>query len=98
MEIGQSRSRAYCNVVPRVPVQQEGVVTVLEDGIQLAVKKLEGVGQGAKEFKAEVSIVGSIHHVHLVKLSVIVQVEEIFPHMTELTSFCSSHLCNKDIL
>ncbi|KAG4917307.1 hypothetical protein JHK87_054864 [Glycine soja] len=71
---------------------------VLEDGTQLAVKKLEGVGQGAKEFKAEVSIVGSIHHVHLVKLSVIVQVEEIFPHMTELTSFCSSHLCNKDIL
>ncbi|KAG4944973.1 hypothetical protein AAZX31_15G007500 [Glycine max] len=41
---------------------------VLEDGIQLAVKKLEGVGQGAKEFKAEVSIIGSIHHVHLVKL------------------------------
>ena len=33
---------------------------VLEDGIQLAVKKLEGVGQGAKEFKAEVSIIGSI--------------------------------------
>jgi serine/threonine protein kinase len=32
------------------------------------VKKLEGVGQGAKEFKAEVSIIGSIHHVHLVKL------------------------------
>ncbi|KAJ1379207.1 putative serine/threonine-protein kinase [Sesbania bispinosa] len=41
---------------------------VLEDGTQLAVKKLEGVGQGAKEFKAEVSIIGSIHHVHLVKL------------------------------
>ncbi|TKY48072.1 G-type lectin S-receptor serine/threonine-protein kinase SD2-5 [Spatholobus suberectus] len=41
---------------------------VVEDGTQLAVKKLEGVGQGAKEFKAEVSIIGSIHHVHLVKL------------------------------
>lgn len=41
---------------------------VLEDDTQLAVKKLEGVGQGAKEFKAEVSIIGSIHHVHLVKL------------------------------
>ncbi|XP_020228969.1 G-type lectin S-receptor-like serine/threonine-protein kinase SD2-5 [Cajanus cajan] len=41
---------------------------VLEDETQLAVKKLEGVGQGAKEFKAEVSIIGSIHHVHLVKL------------------------------
>ncbi|KAL4292212.1 hypothetical protein S245_061697 [Arachis hypogaea] len=41
---------------------------VLEDGTQLAVKKLEGLGQGTKEFKAEVSIIGSIHHVHLVKL------------------------------
>ncbi|AES68152.1 G-type lectin S-receptor-like Serine/Threonine-kinase SD2-5 [Medicago truncatula] len=41
---------------------------LLEDDTQLAVKKLEGVGQGAKEFKAEVSIIGSIHHVHLVKL------------------------------
>ncbi|XP_028767308.1 G-type lectin S-receptor-like serine/threonine-protein kinase SD2-5 [Neltuma alba] len=41
---------------------------VLDDGSQLAVKKLEGLGQGAKEFKAEVSSIGSIHHVHLVKL------------------------------
>jgi hypothetical protein len=41
---------------------------LLENETQLAVKKLEGVGQGAKEFKAEVSIIGSIHHVHLVKL------------------------------
>ncbi|KAI9074759.1 hypothetical protein K1719_043291 [Acacia pycnantha] len=41
---------------------------VLEDGSQLAVKKLEGLGQGAKEFKAEVSSIGSIHHVHLVNL------------------------------
>ncbi|GAU34836.1 hypothetical protein TSUD_259160 [Trifolium subterraneum] len=41
---------------------------LLEDDTQLAVKKLEGVGQGAKEFKAEVSIIGSIHHDHLVKL------------------------------
>ncbi|KAF7843259.1 G-type lectin S-receptor-like serine/threonine-protein kinase SD2-5 [Senna tora] len=41
---------------------------VLEDGTQLAVKKLEGLGQGTKEFKAEVSSIGSIHHVHLVKL------------------------------
>ncbi|CAN1294427.1 G-type lectin S-receptor-like serine/threonine-protein kinase SD2-5 [Linum perenne] len=41
---------------------------VLPDGTQLAVKKLESVGQGKKEFKAEVSIIGSVHHVHLVKL------------------------------
>ncbi|KAI4337315.1 hypothetical protein L6164_015748 [Bauhinia variegata] len=41
---------------------------VLPDGTQLAVKKLEGIGQGKKEFRAEVSIIGSIHHLHLVKL------------------------------
>ncbi|GAB4854577.1 G-type lectin S-receptor-like serine/threonine-protein kinase SD2-5 [Ancistrocladus abbreviatus] len=41
---------------------------VLPDGTRLAVKKLEGVGQGKKEFRAEVSIIGSIHHVHLVRL------------------------------
>ncbi|KAK3427695.1 hypothetical protein EUGRSUZ_F03871 [Eucalyptus grandis] len=41
---------------------------VLADGTHLAVKKLEGVGQGMKEFKAEVSTIGCIHHVHLVKL------------------------------
>lgn len=41
---------------------------VLPDGTRLAVKKLEGIGQGKKEFRAEVSIIGSIHHHHLVKL------------------------------
>ncbi|KAH6790799.1 S-domain-2 5 [Perilla frutescens var. frutescens] len=40
----------------------------LPDGTQIAVKKLEGIGQGKKEFRAEVSIIGSIHHVHLVRL------------------------------
>ncbi|XP_059641341.1 G-type lectin S-receptor-like serine/threonine-protein kinase SD2-5 [Cornus florida] len=40
----------------------------LPDGIQVAVKKLENIGQGKKEFRAEVSIIGSIHHIHLVKL------------------------------
>lgn len=40
----------------------------LPDGTQLAVKKLEGIGQGKKEFRAEVSIIGSIHHHHLVRL------------------------------
>ncbi|KAE8674069.1 G-type lectin S-receptor-like serine/threonine-protein kinase SD2-5-like isoform X2 [Hibiscus syriacus] len=40
----------------------------MPDGTQLAVKKLEGIGQGKKEFRVEVRIIGSIHHVHLVKL------------------------------
>ncbi|XP_050219665.1 G-type lectin S-receptor-like serine/threonine-protein kinase SD2-5 [Mercurialis annua] len=41
---------------------------VLPDKTRLAVKKLEGIGQGKKEFRAEVSIIGSIHHHHLVRL------------------------------
>lgn len=41
---------------------------VLPDGTRLAVKKLEGIGQGKKEFRAEVSIIGSIHHLHLVRI------------------------------
>ncbi|MED6197949.1 hypothetical protein PIB30_061610 [Stylosanthes scabra] len=41
---------------------------VLQNGTELAVKKLEGIGQGKKEFRAEVSIIGSIHHHHLVRL------------------------------
>jgi serine/threonine protein kinase len=40
----------------------------LPDGTQLAVKQLEGIGQGKKEFRAEVSIIGSIHHLNLVRL------------------------------
>ncbi|KAL6134319.1 hypothetical protein ACLB2K_066551 [Fragaria x ananassa] len=40
----------------------------LPDGIQLAVKKLEGQFQGKKEFRAEVTIIGKIRHAHLVKL------------------------------
>ncbi|XP_010048966.2 G-type lectin S-receptor-like serine/threonine-protein kinase SD2-5 [Eucalyptus grandis] len=41
---------------------------VLPDGTRLAVKKLEGIGQGRKEFRAEVHSIGSIHHHHLVRL------------------------------
>ncbi|XP_028779261.1 G-type lectin S-receptor-like serine/threonine-protein kinase SD2-5 [Neltuma alba] len=41
---------------------------VQPDGTLLAVKKLESIGQGKKEFRAEVSIIGSIHHLHLVRL------------------------------
>ncbi|XP_038986457.1 G-type lectin S-receptor-like serine/threonine-protein kinase SD2-5 isoform X2 [Phoenix dactylifera] len=40
----------------------------LPDGTQVAVKKLEGIGQGRKEFRSEVAIIGSIHHFHLVRL------------------------------
>ncbi|KAJ6807765.1 G-type lectin S-receptor-like serine/threonine-protein kinase SD2-5 [Iris pallida] len=40
----------------------------LPNGSQIAVKQLEGIGQGKKEFRAEVSTIGSIHHVHLVRL------------------------------
>ncbi|KAJ1271277.1 hypothetical protein BS78_06G117000 [Paspalum vaginatum] len=40
----------------------------LPDGSRIAVKKLEGIGQGNKEFRSEVTIIGSIHHIHLVKL------------------------------
>ncbi|KAB1218701.1 G-type lectin S-receptor-like serine/threonine-protein kinase SD2-5 [Morella rubra] len=41
---------------------------VLPDGMLLAVKQLEGIGQGMKEFRAEIGLIGSIHHVHLVQL------------------------------
>lgn len=40
----------------------------LRDGTRIAVKQLEGIGQGKKEFRAEVGIIGSIHHLHLVRL------------------------------
>ncbi|KAG0491796.1 hypothetical protein HPP92_004829 [Vanilla planifolia] len=40
----------------------------LSNGIKVAVKKLEGVGQGKKEFLAEVETIGSIHHINLVDL------------------------------
>eukprot|EP00249_Psilotum_nudum_P021363 c28084_g1_i1 orf=994-3501(+) len=40
----------------------------LLDRSKVAVKQLESVGQGKKEFRAEVAIIGSIHHVHLVRL------------------------------
>jgi hypothetical protein len=48
-------------------------IGVLPDGTQVAVKKLESSGQGTKEFKAEVTTIGSIHHMHLVKLKGVVK-------------------------
>ncbi|KAJ7567446.1 hypothetical protein O6H91_02G147700 [Diphasiastrum complanatum] len=41
---------------------------ILADKSRVAVKKLESVAQGKKEFRAEVATIGSIHHVHLVQL------------------------------
>ncbi|XP_057523848.1 receptor-like kinase TMK4 [Amaranthus tricolor] len=40
----------------------------LDDGTRIAVKRLDHVGQGRKEFLTEVQTIGSIHHVNLVKL------------------------------
>ncbi|MCO5554580.1 hypothetical protein L7F22_008110 [Adiantum nelumboides] len=42
---------------------------VLDDGTtKVAVKKLEGVRQGDKEFKTEIAIMGGIHHYNLLEL------------------------------
>ncbi|XP_055805113.1 G-type lectin S-receptor-like serine/threonine-protein kinase SD2-5 [Solanum dulcamara] len=41
---------------------------VLQDGQKVAVKVLDGFGQGKKEFLAEIQTIGSIHHVNLVRL------------------------------
>jgi len=41
---------------------------VLPDGTVVAIKKLEGVRQGEKEFRAEMSTLGRIHHVNLIQL------------------------------
>lgn len=40
----------------------------LEDETRIAVKRLDHLGQGRKEFLAEVKTIGNIHHVNLVKL------------------------------
>lgn len=41
---------------------------ILADKSKIAVKELEDMGQGTKEFRAEVATIGSISHVHLVPL------------------------------
>ncbi|OEL30069.1 G-type lectin S-receptor-like serine/threonine-protein kinase [Dichanthelium oligosanthes] len=41
---------------------------VLQDGTTVAIKKLEGVRQGEKQFRAEISTIGNIHHVNLIQL------------------------------
>ncbi|XP_057986160.1 G-type lectin S-receptor-like serine/threonine-protein kinase SD2-5 [Hevea brasiliensis] len=40
----------------------------LQNGDKIAVKRLDAIGQGKKEFLAEVKTIGSIHHVNLVRL------------------------------
>ncbi|KAK2984953.1 hypothetical protein RJ640_013379 [Escallonia rubra] len=40
----------------------------LSDGTRVAVKRLDHLGQGRKEFLAEVQTMGNIHHINLVKL------------------------------
>lgn len=50
---------------------QGGFGSVFEGQIgdqRVAVKRLDGVGQGKKEFLAEVETIGSIHHINLVRL------------------------------
>ncbi|XP_058095520.1 G-type lectin S-receptor-like serine/threonine-protein kinase SD2-5 [Magnolia sinica] len=41
---------------------------ILEDGTNIAAKQMEKIGQGMKEFLAEVETIGNIHHFNLVQL------------------------------
>ncbi|PWA37578.1 S-locus glycoprotein domain-containing protein [Artemisia annua] len=41
---------------------------VLRDSSIVAVKKLEGISQGEKQFRSEVSTIGTIQHINLVRL------------------------------
>ncbi|RCV26384.1 hypothetical protein SETIT_5G241300v2 [Setaria italica] len=41
---------------------------ILPDGTLVAVKKLDGLSQGEKPFRAEVSTIGTIQHVNLIRL------------------------------
>lgn len=41
---------------------------VLPDGSKIAVKRLDRMGQGMREFLAEVETIGSLHHFNLVRL------------------------------
>ncbi|XP_065042484.1 G-type lectin S-receptor-like serine/threonine-protein kinase SD2-5 [Musa acuminata AAA Group] len=52
-------------------IGQGGFGSVYEGKIgdeRIAVKQLDGVGQGKREFLAEVEIIGSVHHINLVRL------------------------------
>ncbi|KAF7097631.1 hypothetical protein CFC21_099428 [Triticum aestivum] len=41
---------------------------VLNDSVAIAVKRLDGAYQGEKQFRAEVSSIGAVQHINLVKL------------------------------
>uniref|UniRef100_A0A0D9V8T6 non-specific serine/threonine protein kinase n=1 Tax=Leersia perrieri TaxID=77586 RepID=A0A0D9V8T6_9ORYZ len=41
---------------------------IIPDTTAIAVKRLEGLRQGEKEFRAEVSTIGNIHHINLIRL------------------------------
>ncbi|KAJ1284509.1 hypothetical protein BS78_03G209500 [Paspalum vaginatum] len=41
---------------------------MLPDGTLIAVKKLDGISQGEKQFRAEVSTIGTVQHVNLIRL------------------------------
>ncbi|KAI5062588.1 hypothetical protein GOP47_0023127 [Adiantum capillus-veneris] len=41
---------------------------ILADGTKIAVKQLEGISQGKKEFHAEVATIGTVRHLNLVRL------------------------------
>lgn len=41
---------------------------IMPDSTSVAVKKLEGLGQGEKQFRSEVSTIGTIQHVNLIRL------------------------------
>uniref|UniRef100_A0A0E0N630 Protein kinase domain-containing protein n=1 Tax=Oryza rufipogon TaxID=4529 RepID=A0A0E0N630_ORYRU len=45
-----------------------GLTVIIPDTTTVAVKRLEGLCQGEKEFRAEVSTIGKIHHKNLIRL------------------------------
>ncbi|EEE55784.1 hypothetical protein OsJ_04358 [Oryza sativa Japonica Group] len=45
-----------------------GLTVIIPDTATVAVKRLEGLCQGEKEFRAEVSTIGKIHHKNLIRL------------------------------
>ena len=50
---------------------QSGFGSVFEgmlNGEKIALKRLDGVGQGIKEFLAEVKTIGNMHHINLARL------------------------------
>ncbi|KAK2997567.1 hypothetical protein RJ639_025001 [Escallonia herrerae] len=59
----------------------------LANGTKVAVKRLDSIGQGRKEFLAEVKTIGSIHHFNLVRL-----IGYCAEHSNRLLVY--EHMCN----